>query len=206
IPYVGELRLGGVSAPYVARGKAKPFFLAGLQNHTDRQLRLLAVIPWVKKRRMHFYSADRGIVCTGRRAQPPRDFVEEEMDALDLAAAPGAPDRFTCGHEGRDAVALAWRDAGGGPIERCAECRPAAERALRAALAAHEGHVVIDKATSARALAELWSEHGMTMLEAAANGDGEVAARLHKEKIASEEATELIRRADREGAHRSVVA
>src|SRR5439155_9713952 len=134
IPYVGELRLGGVSAPYVARGKAKPFFLAGLQNHTDRQLRLLAVMPWVKKRRMHFYSADRGIVCTGRRAAPPRDFVEEEMAALDLRAA--APDRFSCGHEGRDAVVLAWRDAKI-TIERCAECCAGADEPTLASIVRH---------------------------------------------------------------------
>lgn len=306
VPYVAEVRLAGISAPYVTRGKAKPFFLAGLQNHHDRQLRLLGVMPWVKSRRIHVYSADRGLVCTGRRDAPPRDFVEEEMALLSLR---GAGDRFTCGHDGEDALVLRWRSAGV-TIERCAKCfeetptlglllrhvatpdavaafdvgarlkplrpvvgepvdapadvdaatraayaagqasdaqvldaarvgrsaalraRPglllvagdasygadvgaflaalapstAEERALRAALEGRAAPLVLDKASVARALGELWPDHAREMLLAAAGGDAHVVDRLLKDRATSEEAAELVRRAGREGTERSVLA
>src|SRR5581483_2097992 len=294
IPYVAELRVPTGSAPYVVRGKAKPFFLAGLQNHHDRALRLLALMPWVKKRGLHVFSADRGLVCTGRRAAPPQDFVEEEMDELGLAErGQGA---WSCGHDEADALVLRWRDAGveaarceacagdestlerllrhmagpkllagfevsarlrpleGAPVEAAADVpeesskayltgamhdaalleaaraarvaalkalprrlyvagprsfgedadallaalspTPAEARALRAALAAHEGPVVLDKPTVARALAELWPQHGLAMLEAAAQS-AEVARDLHKANAGPDEAAELVRRAGR---------
>ncbi len=303
IPYVAELRVPTGSAPYVVRGKAKPFFLAGLQNHHDRALRLLALMPWVKKRGLHVFSADRGLVCTGRRAAPPQDFVEEEMDELGLAErGQGA---WSCGHDEADALVLRWRDAGveaarceacagdestlerllrhmagpkllagfevsarlrpleGAPVEAAADVpeesskayltgamhdaalleaaraarvaalkalprrlyvagprsfgedadallaalspTPAEARALRAALAAHEGPVVLDKPTVARALAELWPQHGLAMLEAAAQS-AEVARDLHKANAGPDEAAELVRRAGREGASRAGLA
>jgi hypothetical protein len=117
IPYVAELKMPGGAAPYVVRGSAKPFFLAGLQNHTDRALRLLAMMPWAKKRGIHAFSADRGLVCTGKSPRPPRDFVEEEMDELSLE---GEGARFSCGHAG-DKLVLHWRDAGV-DVARCETC------------------------------------------------------------------------------------
>lgn len=118
IPYVAELRLGGENVPYVLRGKAKPLYLAGLQHHDDRALRLLSVATWAKSRRMHFFSANRGIVCTGRSNAPPRDFVEEE--AADLELSETSPGKFACGHEG-DAVVVEWQ-AAGVELKRCAAC------------------------------------------------------------------------------------
>lgn len=297
VPYVAELKLPGMTASYVLRGAVKPFYAAGVLNYDDRQLRLLAVSKWVKKRKLHFYSADRGIVCTGKRDAPPRDFVEEEAALLGLEEA--EPNRFTCGHKG-DRLVIRWRSANA-TFERCRQCfddlptlvaiaqhtavpealskfdveavltplsgagaatttsipaseiaaykagqrtdgmlldaarsarteglrsgtgrvfiagdksfgddanafiatlnaTRAEEVALRAALKTREKPVVLDKPTTARALAELWPEHGLAMLEAVA-GDAAVAQRIHKERIGPDEATELVRRADREGAH-----
>lgn len=308
IPYVAELRLPTGSIPYVIRGKAKPFYLAGLQNHHDRHERLVAYFPWARKRRMHFFSADRGVVCTGRDPKPPADFVEEEMDELDLSEK--APGVYACAHggagPGRDALVLHWRTAGV-RAERCSQCvgkdntlltlmrhmagpgllkgfdveahlapvvapdgsampvvpplhpeareayyrgaatdaalleaaragraaafatlgrrfyvagersygddaqaflaalnaSPAEERALRAGLERNQGPVILDKASTARALAFLWPEHGLAMLEAAAGGDAEAAKRLHKEKVTPEEASDLVRRVAREGSARA---
>lgn len=308
IPYVAELRLPTGSIPYVIRGKAKPFYLAGLQNHDDRANRLVAYFPWARKRRMHFFSADRGVVCTGRDPKPPADFVVEEMDELDLSEK--APGVYACEHggagPGRDVLVLHWRTAGV-RAERCSQCagkdntlltlmrhmagpgllkafdveahlapvaqpdgttlpvvpplpaeareayyrgaatdaqlldaarsvralafrslgrrayvagersfgddaqafltalspNAAEERALRAGLERNQGPVVLDKASTARALAFLWPEHGLAMLEAAAGGDAEAAKRLHKEKVTPEEAGDLVRRAGREGTARA---
>ena len=312
IPYVAELRLPTGSIPYVIRGKAKPFQLAGLQNHHDRAQRLVAFFPWARKRKMHFFSADRGVVCTGRDPTPPRDFVEEEMDELELTAQPDGR-RYICRHggsgPGRDAILLRWRSAGV-EVERCAECAgkdstimtllkhmagprllggfdvearlaplvsaaggaapvvpplaeelkttylkglvsdaallegaraarasslraagtrayiagersfgddvdaflaalapsPAEDRALRAGLAREQGPLVLDKPTVARALAELWPAHGLAMLEAAAGGDADAARRLHKEKVAPDEAADLVRRAGREGTAKAALS
>lgn len=303
VPFVADLRVGGETIPYVIRGKAKPFFLAGLQNHHDRALRLLAFAPWAKKRKMHFFSADRGVVCTGRQARPPVDFVEEEAALLGLERK---GDAFVCEHggaaSGRDSIVVRWR-AAGVRLERCEECaedegstvgelkrhmagprlstqfeadvslapfrgvpldvdaplpaetarkyvegalgdaalleaarqarvdalrasgrrayvagdtshgddadaflaslapNASEEQALRAALAEHEGAVVLERASTSRALAELWPQHGLRML--AAVGGEEAARRLHKESVRPEEATDLVRRAAKEGATRA---
>lgn len=309
VPYVAELRLGGLTAPYVIRGKAKPFYLAGLQNYEDRQLRLLSYSKWVKKRGLHFWSADRGVVCTGKRNAPPRDFVEEEAEALGLDEK--EPGRFVCEHGGagddREAIVLDWT-AANARLERCSRCfddvptlaaiarhmaipsafrsfdvkvalpqirtvkgepvasdvrppeaalaayrtgakdadlveearlalaaqlrqreglllvagdasygsdvgafldalaaGPAERRAVQAALSTRAKPVVLDRASIARAVAELWSDHALQMLEAAA-GDAAVAQRLHKAQVAPDEAVELLRRAEREGVHRAATA
>ena len=298
VPIVADLRLPGENVPYVMRGKAKPFFLAGLQHHEDRALKLLSVAPWARKRGLHFYSAERGIVCTGARAAPPADFLDEEADLLGLKAEGSAR---TCGHAD-DRVALRWLGSDA-VFERCGACAgpgsllaevrkhvavprvekqfeldvrlrplqgasadvgvtvpaevraaymggkvsdaqlleaarnarvgalrtgapsyvagdtvyadadafvralspdPASEQALRAALAAHAGSVVLDRGTLARAIAELWPEHGRRMLEAVS--DAATAQRLHKEKPQPDEAVELVRRAAREGAGRAALA
>lgn len=301
LPYVADLKLPGISAPYVVRGKAKPFQLAGLLNHHDRQLRLLSVSPWARKRKLHFWSTADGIVCTGKRRVAPRAFLEAEAEELDLEQH---GDAFVCAHPDADRVRLAFE---GTPttLERCPACAdetpllaeaarhvaapdllglfrvevalaplqgapvdasfelpadvllayrqgklrdaelveaaraarataikarparalvagdrafadadaflaalaptPAEATALRGALARHEGPVVLERASAARALAELWPTHGRAMLEAAA-GDAETAARLHRESVTPEQAVDLVRRADREGAHRAGLA
>ncbi|HUR68638.1 MAG TPA: hypothetical protein VM370_05275 [Candidatus Thermoplasmatota archaeon] len=302
IPYVADLQLGGDKIPYVVRGGAKPMYAAGLQHYDDRALRLLSYASWARKRGMHFYSADRGVVCTAKRAAPPADFIAEEADLLGLSGADG---RFACGHEG-DGVRLTWV-ASGVVFERCEACAkdestlaqtmkhiasptpsrhfgveprlaplearagtlptiptgvpdevaaayaagrisdaaylqaarharvealrrsgaahfvagnvsygndvdaflralapsPDEERALRAALAAHPGAVVLDRASLARAVAELWPDHGMRML--AAVSDEEAAKALHREKPAPDEAVELVRKAARQGASRAAL-
>ncbi|HVM44449.1 MAG TPA: hypothetical protein VM582_00835, partial [Candidatus Thermoplasmatota archaeon] len=300
ITIVADLRLPGEKVPYVTRGKAKAFFLAGLQHHDDRARRLLSVAPWARKRGLHFYSAERGIVCTGGRPAPPADFIEEEAALVGLRKERGV---YTCGHEGDDLVSLRWIGSDA-VFERCESCAgaegslladvrrhvavprverqiafearlrplqgaegdvqaplpdalrkayyagkltdrklleaarkervgalragaprfvagdtsypdaesflraldptPADERALRAALAAHGGSVVLDRPTLARAVAELWPTQGMRMLEAVS--DEEIAHRLHKERPQPDEAVELVRRAAREGSGRAALA
>lgn len=298
IPIVADLRLPGESVPYVMRGKAKPFQLAGLQHHDDRALRLLAVAPWARKRGLHFYSAERGVVCTATKPAPPADFIAEEAELVGLAKQGAA---YTCGHEG-DRIVLRWLGSDA-IFERCESCAgtgsllaevrrhvavprvekqfafeaklrplqgssvdaqvalppevetaylgsklsdkqvleaaraarvgalrsgaptyvagdkhypdadafvsalsptPDVEPALRAAIAAHTGSIVLDKPTLARAVAELWPEHGRLMLETVS--DAAAAAKLHKEKPQADEAVELIRRAAREGSGRAALA
>ena len=296
IPIVADLRLAGENVPYVMRGKAKPLYLAGVQHHDDRALRLLAFASWARKRGLHFYSADRGVVCTGKRPAPPSDFLAEEAELVGLHA--DGASRYTCGHEG-DLVALRW--AGADVLfERCVSCAgdgslaatvrkhvaaPRVERqlsvearlrpiqgaapapvelrpdvrlaylsgklndralleaaratrtsalrqgvayvagdvsypdveaflaglgasadesrALRAGLAAHATGIVLDRPSLARAVAELWPTQGRAML--AAVSDEATAAQLHKEKVAPDEALELVRRAAREGAGRAAL-
>ena len=300
IPYVAELRLGGISAPYVIRGRTKPFYLAGLQNSDDRQLRLLAYTPWVKKRGLHVWSTAEGVTCTGKRPTPPDAFLDAEAEELGLEAR-GA--RRVCEHGGADAgdaIVLGFAGAEA-TLERCRAClddapflhavarhvaapgvtksvlrvraalaplvgpappvdarlsdatleayrlgklkdvelldaarasraealralphalyvagdrayatpeelvaalapSPAEARALRAGLEGRDRPLVLDKATAARALAELWPERGLAMLTAA--GDEATAKRIHREGVKPEEAADLVRRAEREGARR----
>lgn len=122
LPYIAELRLPFGSLPYVIRGKALPLELAGLQHHDDPRARLLAARNAVKSRGLHVYSVGDRMVCTGKRPMPPREFVEQELDALDLAER--TPGRFTCEHGGAeagDALVLRWEPASV-TVEVCAEC------------------------------------------------------------------------------------
>lgn len=305
IPYVAELRLGGENVPYVMRGKAKPLYLAGLQHHDDRALRLLSVTTWAKKRRLNFFSTDEGIVCTGRSRTPPPEFVEQEMALLGLESTGGSV--YACAHggcaSGEDALVLSWT-AASVEMQRCAACAKegsllaqilrhiagqdrrkafdvrvelmplagraldvtaplpdavknqylaggmtdaqliaaahearvgairalgrrvlvaaetsyaddvdafldalnpsdAERRAIRVALEKEDAPLVLDRASAARALAELWPRHGKLMLDEAARHDA-TATRLHRDTVTPEEAAELIRRAAKEGAATAV--
>jgi hypothetical protein len=298
VPVVADIRLGTENVPYVSRGKTKPFFLAGVQHHEDRALRLLSVASWARKRGMNFYSADRGIICTGKRQAPPADFIAQEAALLGLSKQ---EDVFTCGHAG-DGIRIQW--SGLAVIfRRCGSCAqdgstlqallrhiagpkpsrhfdaradllplearagtlphidprvpeaimlayqsgslpdhlfleaaraarvdalrqsgahyvagnvsfgddvnafvhalgasPDEDRAIRAALDAHQGAVVLDRPTVARAVGELWPQHGLRMLTAVS--DDATAAKFHKEKPAADEAVELVRKAARTGSGR----
>lgn len=167
VPFVADLKIAGETVPYVIRGKAKPFFLAGLQHYDDRALRLLSVATWSKKRRLHVFSADRGIVCTGKRFAPPRDWLEEEAALLDLTADGST---FSCGHEA-DAVALGW--PGGLTFVRCLAC--AGEEST---LARVQRHML---APAARSL--LTVEPRLTPLVAKAGAPPVVEARLPDETL-----------------------
>ncbi|HVL48759.1 MAG TPA: hypothetical protein VM889_09395 [Candidatus Thermoplasmatota archaeon] len=125
LAYLANLKLPtGTVVSYALRGKATPHVLAGLQHHTDRELRLLSVFPYVKRRGLHVYSLEDGLVCTGAKPRPPAAFVDEKLDALGARRDAANPALARCPHAAagdRDLVVLTWKSAGVA-IELCEDC------------------------------------------------------------------------------------
>ncbi|MHB8606448.1 MAG: hypothetical protein ACYDCK_14480 [Thermoplasmatota archaeon] len=312
LPVVASLRLpGNIVVSYGQRGKAKPLHLAGLQHFDDRALRLLLVADAVRKRDLHVWSTDDGLVCTGKRSAPPGAFLREEMDIID--ATEDSAGAWSCAHKSApgDRLVLTWpaadarltlcsacaadentlrklllhfatrdptnalvpsvrlapfeRLAGAGEpldphfapddadmkayrdgaisdreflarargaalaaLRRMTERRyvaesrdfgddatafvdalkptPAERRALLAALATADGPVVVERASVARTLAEIWKRAGRDALLAAAKENAAVADALYREDAAPETLPALIARAASEGEHAAVSA
>ena len=76
---VGQFNSGSFgSGSYIRRGDGKPGYLAGIQNFNNITLRML---PWEDhaKRGMYFFSWDGGFVCTGPKADPPKEWLEDVL-------------------------------------------------------------------------------------------------------------------------------
>ena len=64
---------------YTARGKVKKEILVGLQHFDDPKLRLLAYSEMVLKKKLHLYSLDEEMVCTGLTAAYPPELASEVL-------------------------------------------------------------------------------------------------------------------------------
>jgi hypothetical protein len=97
--------------PVASRGTAKGVHLLGIQQMADRKLRLFLILAIAKKKRLRFYSlAQGGIVCVGKRGEPPPEFVQGEAQALGLIASPGG---WGCAHAvtAPEKLAVRWAAA-----------------------------------------------------------------------------------------------
>ena len=89
---------GGAEVKYASRGNAKREVQAGVQNYTDRGLRLLAYLNQTRGLRgVYLFSTSAGLICSGRKPAPPVEFV------ADAAADANPPltrsgDDFVCSH------------------------------------------------------------------------------------------------------------
>ncbi len=64
---------------YTIRGKVKKEVLIGLQHFDDPRLRLLAYSEIALKKKLHIYSLDEDILCSGSGPNYPADLVSEIM-------------------------------------------------------------------------------------------------------------------------------
>ncbi len=103
VPRLVRARTPFGDAAIAIRGNVPAGKLAGVQHYDDPRLRLLNVLDVVRSRGLHIYSTREEMMCTGRKAEPPREFLKfiagrfkvplEEDDGL-----------FRCAHLNRDDV------------------------------------------------------------------------------------------------------
>lgn len=89
---------GGGEVKFAMRGNAKKEVQAGVQNYTDKGVRLLAYLPYAKGfRGGYFYSVEGGVLCSGRLPVPPEEFLRECGAAL-RPALTASGDDLSCPH------------------------------------------------------------------------------------------------------------
>jgi hypothetical protein len=75
-PYLGVVKFSTGDVTYAQRGKADKEKLIAVQHFDDPILRLLGVKDLAFKKRLYVFSWNKGFVCTGKEANPPKEFVD----------------------------------------------------------------------------------------------------------------------------------
>ena len=81
-PYLGVLKFPTGDITYAQRGKAEKEKLIAVQHFNDPVLRLLGIKDIAFKKRLHVYSWDKEFICSGKIAQPPKEFVDFTIGKL----------------------------------------------------------------------------------------------------------------------------
>jgi len=84
-PYLGILKFPTGDITYAQRGKAEKEKLISMQHFDDPILRLLGLKDIAFKRSLYLYSWNDNFICSGRDANPPKDFVKFTIDKLGLS-------------------------------------------------------------------------------------------------------------------------
>lgn len=82
VPMLAVFRAPWGEANFAIRGKTTREKLVGVQNIDHPVWRLFTVIDIVKKKKVFVYSDKKGMICTGRNPEPPRDFVDWNIRQL----------------------------------------------------------------------------------------------------------------------------
>ncbi len=102
-PYLAAIKLPTGDVSYAVRGKAKRNYLIGVQNYHDPMLRLFAVMDTARKKKIHIYSLDDEMVCTGSKPNPPAEFVTHSIKELKPDLKKAGP-IYHCPHLSADDV------------------------------------------------------------------------------------------------------
>jgi hypothetical protein len=130
-PYLAPFKTPFGTVPYAVRGKTSKEKLVAVQNFDDPKWLLLGVLDVVKKKKLHVYSTKSGLICTGRVAEPPSEFIADAVKGLNVNLERTGK-IFTCPHltakgvrsreeKGVPYLELDWRsaDVTVGICERC---------------------------------------------------------------------------------------
>ncbi|MFQ5908304.1 MAG: hypothetical protein ACE5JE_05705 [Thermoplasmata archaeon] len=97
---------------YAHRGRAPQEQLLGIQYHNVPEIRLLTIGAFARKRRLHVYSLEKGMVTSCREDRPPETFVRESLQRLKRSLTE-TEDGVACPHAGGEpALVVEWRGAG----------------------------------------------------------------------------------------------
>jgi hypothetical protein len=89
---------GAGEVKFAQRGNAKKEVQAGVQNYTDKGVRLLGWIPYARGvRGVYVYSTDSGLLCSGREPLPPAGFLDESAASIRPTLS-RAGDDYGCPH------------------------------------------------------------------------------------------------------------
>ncbi|WP_455392969.1 hypothetical protein [[Eubacterium] cellulosolvens] len=81
-PYLAPFKTPFGTVPFAMRGKTKREKLVAVQYYDDPKWAILGVLDIVKKKKLHVYSTKDGLICTGRVAEPPTNFVKQTIGTL----------------------------------------------------------------------------------------------------------------------------
>lgn len=84
-PYLGVIKFPTGDITYAQRGKAEKEKLIAFQHLDNPIWRLLGIKDLATKKGLYVYSWDDGFVCSGVKANPPKDFVKFIINKLDLS-------------------------------------------------------------------------------------------------------------------------
>ncbi len=79
VPYTAAAPTPFGEAIYAVRGKVPKEILIGTQHYDDKRLLLLAYMPLAMKKRLYFYATRDKLYCTGKRPEPPEEYVKEAL-------------------------------------------------------------------------------------------------------------------------------
>ncbi len=85
-PYLAALSFPSGDITYAQRGKADKENLIAVQHFDNPVFRLRGIRDIVFKKKLHVYSWDNGYICTGRKADPPTEFIDFIRDKLNLSS------------------------------------------------------------------------------------------------------------------------
>jgi hypothetical protein len=74
VPCLASAKLAGEDVPFILRGSVGNDKLIGIQYYDDPQKRLLLYNSFAKKKKLHLYSLNDGLVCSDR-PNMPRDYM-----------------------------------------------------------------------------------------------------------------------------------
>lgn len=82
VPVFAVAALPQGEVTYAVRGKTKKEKLIGVQHFDDPDLRLIGIQDIAKKRGLYIYSIKKKMICSGKDNKPPKEFVDEQINAL----------------------------------------------------------------------------------------------------------------------------
>lgn len=122
VPRMLDAKIAGQRRFYLQRGQVVRACSLGVQNFDTPRVLLLAYATTAKRHRLHFFALPDGVLCTGKAATPPPEWVANVGgEAVHLASE--ALDQYGCGHPDRDRVVLQLE---GGPTIAC--CGPCGQK------------------------------------------------------------------------------
>lgn len=118
VPRLLDVRVDGQRKFFLLHGHVNRLVLAGLQNHDDPLALLLAYGPMASRHGLVFFAGSK-LWCTGTRATPPTEWVEDLAARAEMVFSPEGDD-WTCPH--RDRARMAYRILDGPALLACPAC------------------------------------------------------------------------------------
>jgi len=116
IPYLATARFPGEEVSFAVRGKVGQDKLIATQYYDDPEKRPLLYMEMAKKKRLHLYSLEKGMVCSDR-ARMPLEYLHEILQESPYAI----DESLSCGHDDADALVIRVLSLGK-EVRLCRDC------------------------------------------------------------------------------------
>ncbi len=84
-PYLAVAKLPSGDVTYAKRGKADKEKLIAVQHFDDPVLRIMGITDIASKKDLHIYSWSKDFFSSGKKANPPKEFVDFVIDKINLS-------------------------------------------------------------------------------------------------------------------------